>query len=533
MSGLSVDRLEGAVLSAMREEGVPALALAVTDRESTRYARGFGTTATDAVGQAVTPRTLFRIGSTTKPLTALMILSLVEDGLLDLDVPLVHYLPELRLHDPSARENVTVRALLAHRSGLPPGGEELGHAGPDALTAFARETLPTYELVAPPNLLFAYSNPGYSLLGHLAEHVTGMSYAESMRDRVFTPAGMARTSFEPSTARSHAFALPHVPDGDGVLQPVHELFDDPAGWPAGFAMSNLDDLARVARVLLNDGRGENDRVLGDALLGEMLTPQADLLDASGTTYGLGVFLRSHRGARLAEHGGSIPTYETAFSLAPDAGLGIIVLANRPLGGRLEGLVDELWELLLDLGTGPSSPESEQAREGDLVGAEGAFLGKRRGLARLHVHDDRAALVLNGRELPLHRLRHGVLVATREDGEEVAVGLPRNEAGRVEHVLVDGDVCSRIPDTDPSAPDPALLERLVGRYRSFDAIEITLDGDALVVRSHMAGGRRMPCVPLGDLRFASDYGVLEFIENDAGEIEHLMAWDQFPLERQER
>ena len=533
MAKPDIDRLEDVLLATMREEDVPALALSVTDRESTCYARGFGTTATDTTGQAVTPGTLFRIGSTTKPLTALMILNLVEEGHLDLDMPLASYLPDLRLHDPSATEQLTVRALLAHRSSLPPGGEELGYAGPDALTAFGRETLPTYELVAPPNLLFAYSNPGYSLLGHLAERVTGTPYAELMRDRVFTPAGMKRTTFDPEVIRSQAFALPHVPGEDGTLTPLHELFDDPAGWPAGFAMSNLDDLARVARVLLNDGRGENDSALDDALLREMLAPQADLLDASGTTYGLGVFLRSFRGARLVEHGGSIPTYETAFSLAPDAGLGVIVLTNRPLGGRLETLVDELWEELLDLETETPPTERQQARDRDLAGAEGAFLGKRRGLARLHTRDGRAFLNLNGRQLPLRRLREHVLVATREDGGEVAIGLPEDEVGRVDHVLIDGDVCVRIHDWAPQAPDSSLLERLVGRYRSFDEIEITLEDDTLILRSHMAGGRRMPCVSLGGLRFASDYGILEFTKNGAGENVGLTVWDQFPLERQAR
>lgn len=149
--------LDNDLSAAMTSERIPALAVAVTDRERIVYAQGFGTTAADDPGQPVTAQTLFRIASTTKPLTAALLLRLVDDHLVDLDEPVITHIPALRLSLPDAAEQVTARQLLSHQAGLPSGGEELGYTGPDALQEFVQKTL--RHPCALPHLPLGYSRP--------------------------------------------------------------------------------------------------------------------------------------------------------------------------------------------------------------------------------------------------------------------------------------------------------------------------------------------------------------------------------------
>ncbi len=516
----------------MSSERIPALAVAVVSRERVLYARGFGTTAEDDTGRPVTHETLFRIGSTTKPLTALLVMRLVDEGLLELDAPLTAYVPELRLSVPGASERVTVRSLLSHRSGLPSGGEELGHLGPGALAAFARDTLPGYELVAPPGLLFSYSNPGYSLLGHVAERVTGERFGVLMEERVFAPLGMTRSFFDPLVALTYPLALPHRLEADGALTPVHRFFDEPAAWPAGFVMSNAVDLARFAQALL-DAAGGGGLLRGDGVR-EMFRPQADLLTADGGAYGLGFFLRTYKGVALAEHGGSIPTYECSFSLAPEEGVALIALANRPHTGAVAALAHHVFDEFLSLDEVPRRPAFEAAGEVNLAEFEavvGDYVGKRRGLVRLLVDENVPWMELNGRRLRLRGVRPDVYVGEFPGGRaRVSLGVARDGAGPVRFVLLEGTVCERAELGQVEPPTAEALSRLAGRYEGFDVIEVEFEEGLLQIASQMHGERRMACLPLGGLRFASDYGVMEFVEDAAGNVTELEVWDQFPLAR---
>ena len=527
---LNVKALEKHIHGAMTAEKVPALAVAVVDRERTLYVKGFGTTAADSTGRAVTDQTLFRIASTTKPLTATLIMCLLQDGLIKLDDPVIAHIPELRLSSPGAAEQVTVRHLLSHRSGLPAGGEELGHHGPNALSDFVSRTVPGYGLVAPPGVLYSYSNPGYSLLGHVAERVTGQTFGSLMSARVFKPLGMHLTTFDPLVALTYPFALPHRLEANGTLQPLHATLDEPAAWPAGFAIANALELSYFAQLLLNEGCTATGTVLRPESVREMLSPQADMLSAAGDSYGLGLFLRSQRGVMLAEHGGSIPTYESVFQVAPEHGLALVILSNRPHTGGIALLPDCLWNELLDLTDGPepaNAQRTDDLQEGQVP--TGTFIGNRRGLVRLGYDGAAPWMELNGWRLPLRPVRKDVYVGDF-DGGSVSLGVLRSDDSAVRFVLLEGSVCERAVLEMTTPPDATTLEKLVGRYESFDVITVELADGTLTMKSQMHGERRMTCQGLGGLRFASDYGVLEFVQAETGTVDQLIVWDQFPLRR---
>ncbi len=139
---LNLYQLERLIETRMTEAHVPGLTLAIIEQQEVIYARGFGVTSVESGGLPVTPATLFRIGSSTKPLTGTAIMRLVEAGKLDLDEPIKTYLDWFTLEDKRAANTITLRMLLSHTAGLPPAAAPFGLRDPAGLEAFVRGSLP-------------------------------------------------------------------------------------------------------------------------------------------------------------------------------------------------------------------------------------------------------------------------------------------------------------------------------------------------------------------------------------------------------
>ncbi len=137
---LNLYRMEQLIETHMKETYVPGLAMAIVQDQQVVYARGFGVTSVEDGGLPVTPQTLFRIGSTTKPLTGTAIMRLVEAGKLDLDEPIKTYIDWFTLPDKQAATSITTRMLLSHTAGMPPGRDHFGYRNPEGLEAFVRVT---------------------------------------------------------------------------------------------------------------------------------------------------------------------------------------------------------------------------------------------------------------------------------------------------------------------------------------------------------------------------------------------------------
>src|SRR5947209_7176403 len=217
---LNFCKLEQRIEQGMQKGHVPGLALAIVKDQEVIYARGFGVTSVEDGGLPVTPQTLFRIGSTTKPLTGTAVMRLVEAGQIDLDRPVRDRLDWFALSEPGA-ERVTLRMLMSHTAGLPTAAEHVGAREPGGLEAYLRREIASLPLVAPPGRVWSYSNPGISLVGHLAEVAAGKPYAELMRELVFDPLEMGRTTFDPTVAMTYPLAQSHDRAEDGTLSVQH------------------------------------------------------------------------------------------------------------------------------------------------------------------------------------------------------------------------------------------------------------------------------------------------------------------------
>lgn len=320
--------LEELITEQMHAAEVPGVAIAVSGVNGVIYARGFGTTSVQEGGSPVTPQTLFRIGSATKPLTGTAILRLVEAGLLDLDCPIKTYLPTwFTLGDGKSASLITLRMLLSHTSGLPADTFPFGSRNPDGLEKFVRQVIPGYLLVAEPGSIWSYSNPGLNLAGYVAEVVYGKPFAELVQELVLNPLQMTRTTFDPLVAMTYPLALPHEKLRDGSMQVLHCFMESTSEYPSGFCISTALDLAQFIQLHLNEGCFRDQRLLSPSSIKQMHTKHIRLNRAAKDEgYGLTFYVDSYQGKpRVLQHG-LIDSYGCVLAIIPGH-VGIAILNN--------------------------------------------------------------------------------------------------------------------------------------------------------------------------------------------------------------
>ncbi len=323
------ERLDEQVQGRVRADGFSGAVLVARDGRPI-LARGYGPANRD-YDLPNTPRTKFRIGSVTKPITAVAILTLVQQGKLRLDDPARHYVPEI----PAAWEKVTIHHLLSHTGGVPE------HTG---LPAYRdRKTLPITprdivglvrdkSLDFPPGDTFQYSNTGYILLGMIGEKVSGRRYAELVRQNVFGPAGMKDSGYdEPGLilkGRASGYA-------NLALGPAQAPYLD-MSWPyaAGGLYSTVEDWLRLDKALYTE------QLLGAELRRKMFTPVRN-------NYGYGWGIRKVAGHEAAAHAGAIAGFRSAVLRLPDDHLCVAVFSNLVGAGRPAELADQLARIALE------------------------------------------------------------------------------------------------------------------------------------------------------------------------------------------
>ncbi|MGV9239219.1 serine hydrolase domain-containing protein [Streptomyces nigra] len=263
----------------------------------------------------------YRIGSITKTFTAVLVLRLRDEGLIDLGDPLEKHLPGTGVGE------VTIAQLLAHSGGLAaesPGPWWERTSG--ALRPELADVLGEQPLLHPSGHRFHYSNPGYTVLGALVEKLRGAPWADVLRREVLEPLGLERTDTRPSAPHAGGWAV--HPWADVMLPEPAEDLGRMA--PAGQLWSTTGDLARFAAFLANG----DDRVLGAGSLREMRTPAApqEAADvAGGYAYCLGLEMRHQDGRTLVGHTGSLPGFVACLTMSLDDDVAAVVLANCTSG----------------------------------------------------------------------------------------------------------------------------------------------------------------------------------------------------------
>ncbi|MFC8101257.1 serine hydrolase domain-containing protein [Streptomyces sp. NPDC057363] len=279
----------------------------------------------------------YRIGSITKTFTAVLVLRLRDEGVLDLGDPLEKYLPG------TGAGEATIAELLAHSGGL--AAESPGpwwERTPGSLRPELADVLGKQPLLHPAGRRHHYSNPGYTLLGALVEKLRGAPWEEVLRREVLEPLGLDRTSGRPLMPHAGGWAV--HPWADVMLAEPAEDLGRMA--PAGQLWSTTADLARFA-VFLTKG---DDRVLSAETVREMRAPAApseaaDVVD--GAAYGLGLQIQRWDGRLLVGHSGSLPGFLANLTISVEDDVAAVVLTNCTSGPLPAGVGADLVRIVAE------------------------------------------------------------------------------------------------------------------------------------------------------------------------------------------
>ncbi|MGW0913118.1 serine hydrolase domain-containing protein [Streptomyces sp. NPDC002784] len=279
----------------------------------------------------------YRIGSITKTFTAVLVMRLRDEGLLDLGDPLEKHLPG------TGAGEATVAELLAHTGGLAaespaPWWERT----PGSMRPELADVLGEQPLLHPVGRRHHYSNPGYTLLGALVEKLRGAPWEDVLRSEVLEPLGLNRTSGRPKAPHAGGWAV--HPWADVMLPEPAEDLGRMA--PAGQLWSTTADLARFAAFLVKG----DDRVLSAASVREMREPaapgeSADVAD--GAAYGLGLQIQYRHGRLLAGHSGSLPGFLASLFFSESDDVAAVVLANCTSGPLLSLVAADLVRIVAE------------------------------------------------------------------------------------------------------------------------------------------------------------------------------------------
>lgn len=322
---------------------VPGAVLGVVSGGATQvYAAGVLNRRT---GVAVTPDSVFQIGSITKVWTATQVMLLADQGRVDLDVPVSTLLPGLMLADTD--QPITVRHLLTHTAGIE--GDVFDDVGSDddCLGRYAA-AMADHGMVHAPGETWSYCNSGYVLLGRLIEVVTGMSWHRALREQIVEPLGMTSVCTSADEAILHGAAVGHLaPPGQDVLAPTRQWGLPRALSPAGLITCGMGDLLSFARLHLDHGRTADGPPLLDAgTVAEMQQPHAVCMeDRLASHWGLGWMLNTWSGRQVIGHGGNTIGQAALLYLVPDDGVAVALQANA--GGRGGVMLDLVREVLAE------------------------------------------------------------------------------------------------------------------------------------------------------------------------------------------
>lgn len=436
-----LDSLRKFIPDAMNDFKVPGLAIAIVRKGEVIFSEGFGHR--DAEKKLpVTPNTLFAIGSSTKAFTSFVIGTLVDDGKLEWEKPVVEYLPGFKLQDECATSLMTPRDLLTHTSGLP--RHDLMWYNSSYTRKEIFERLQYLEPSAEFRGAWQYQNLMYMTAGYLAGDVMGTSWEELVRTRIFTPLAMTRSNFsvrnlDTAADASRGYRI-HEKGGKKVVEMIPYRNIDQIG-PAGSINSNVIDMAKWVALHLGDGTHEGKRVISEATLKELHAPQVVIGDNTTSRenlfqlYALGWMVEAYRGHRLLHHGGNIDGFTALVTFMPDDDIGMVILTNMnatalpsmvmyTIYDRMLGLSEIDWrgKMKAQMGSLDSVIATMQENENlvrvagtrpshDLDDYVGEYENEAYGVIKIEEVRDRLKARYNGLETPLEHFHYDIFSTT--------------------------------------------------------------------------------------------------------------------------
>ncbi len=311
-----------------------------------------------------TTDTIFQIGSISKPLTTTLIMQLVDEGKIELDAPVVEYLPEFRVADLDVSRKVTVRHFLSHQSGIDGDFFVDSGRGDDSvekLVSMATMVPSLFPLAA----RHSYCNLGFAVLGRVIEVLTRQTYDQALQTRLFKPLGMEHALSLPEDNLRFRCAIGHVPSTRkknvwyATKIPYLSFGQKAAGSTPAMTAS---DLLKFAQMHMNGGKNrKGEKVLSARSVKAMQRRQIGVQKHSQSSvkgWGLGWFLMDWNGTKLYGHDGATIGQFAYLRILPEKNLAVVLLTN---GGDAKALSDEIYHQVfqsLAKTSEPAFPEPE-------------------------------------------------------------------------------------------------------------------------------------------------------------------------------
>ena len=515
-------RAVDSIFGAFDGEDTPGCAVGASIRGEPVLLRAYGMADLEH-GVPNTPTTIFEPGSVSKQFTAAATILLALDGAISLDDDVRTYIPEL----PDYGETITIRHLLNHTSGLRDWGSVAGIEGWPR-TRRAHEHIHVLDIAGrqgelnyPPGRYYSYTNTGYNLQAILVSRVSGMSFAEFSKRRIFEPLGMTRTQWRDDFNRivkDRAIAYrPHAEEGWSMLMPFENIHGN------GGLLTTVGDLLKFTRNL------ETGELGGPEFIREMHR-QGVLTSGEEISYASGLVIGEHRGLPEVSHSGSTAGYRGHLSRFPEQGLALAVMcnaANGNAGGHLYQVADLYLEELLPDGAegedeGGSSSAAQEARaavgqvvsQARLQALAGGYRDERRGTLTRLVFDEGILRLGRTPLVPLSETRFRV----GDDGLLEFEDAPSAHGRPAASLDTEGSPPIRLDPVPAFEPTEAELAHYLGTYRSDEAeatYTVAMEEGEMVIRDRW--GRSQSVRPLYPDAFGTGRGTVIFRRGASGAV----------------
>jgi len=342
----------------MDDWNTPGIGVGIIIKGELAYWNGFGYR--DMENELpVTSKTLFQIASNTKLFTSVAMGMLVEQGKLAWDEPISSYVPQIKFYNQELNNSVTLRDMLAHRTGI--SRHDMIWYKSDFSRKEIFDRLVYLEPAQPLRQSSLYNNLMYAGAGYCLELITGNTWEDFVQENIFTPLQMNSSMFTSEKMEiQEDFAYPYYEDRETeklIKRPFYREFDGVG--PCGSIISNIEDMSNWVIALMDQGHFQGENAISSDILKETLQPAIAYpnfeLETKGydeilnSVYGMGRGISAYKGHFFTRHGGSIGGFYSLVSMMPYDSLGVIVFVNGAHNGSLPSIISyNIYDRLLGL-----------------------------------------------------------------------------------------------------------------------------------------------------------------------------------------
>ena len=484
----------------LKDWNAPGVGVGVVVGDKLVFAKGYGYRDYEKK-LLFTPTTLCQIASNTKLFTAVAAGLLVDGGKLTWDKPVRESVPSIRFYNNELNNTVTLRDMLAHRTGIT-RHDTIWYQSDDTRPQLF-DKVKYLEPQEPLRQTFLYNNLMYAAAGYIIELQSGTTWENFVRDRIFKPLDMGSTVYSVADMlKQPDFGVPFTEKRDSFELYKLPYYEDIGGVaPCGAIISNIQDMSHWLIALMNDGKLAGKQVLPAAVLKATLEPAIALPNTTAevrgyweilnTAYGMGRETMVYRGHLLTLHGGDLPGFHSQVSFMPREKIGVIVFVIGNHCASLYNFVSyNVYERLLGMDQTPWSARFLDLRlKGKKAGTEarakagadrvsntkpshpiqdyaGEYEHPAYGVLKVELKDGGLRMDFHKIRLPLDHF-HYDRFETPDDEiyGRTAINFQTSPQGDVDKALVSLDEAEVTFTRKPEVLDPKLLEKMAGTYET--------------------------------------------------------------------